>query len=517
MGLEVAANPSGYPNGAGIGWVFTAPSWATIAKYTIHVPDSFTYFSNAGIVGQALVQADDETDPVYDYRNLGGGSYGPITVERTPLDAVKSINVSASCDGEGGPCPANTRISRMDLASSALVLNDSTIPAVNGLAGSLISGSPLRGTVEASFTATDKGPGVYNAWFVIDGKSEPAVQLSSNNGWCVNLGQTSDGSRSFASPDPCAESVNASMALDTTPLADGQHTVKLNIDDASGNTTTAYNSTVTTGNAPATVSEPTIAGSSIVGSTLTGTAGTFSAPNGAGVLSSVQSAWLRCSDAGATHCSVIAGKSASTYEPTAADIGYYIVYSNTVSDKDGTTVADSPPTPAVSAPAKETSGQGTGQSNGGSSSGSSSGAGGAGGSSQGLTLNLVSGATLGSTSPWQVRLSVNPRRVRRGTTIRLTGSVTTSPRPSPGKLVYLRARIIKVAVARHAGKLRKIRRYGSWITFMQLRTSANGSFRATYKFRFGGRHTYQFAAVAPQEGAYLNTTGTSNAATVTEG
>jgi len=249
MGLELAASPYGYPNGAVIEWVFSAPSWATIAKYTIQVPDSFTYFSNAGIVGQALIQASDESDPVYDYRNLGGGSSGPVRVERTPSDAVEWIEVNASCDGEGGPCPANTRISRMDVASSALVLNDSTIPVVTGLAGGLLSGSTLSGTAEVSFTASDKGPGIYSAWLVLDGKSEPRVLLDSNNGWCVDLGQTTDGTRAFAHPIPCAESVSASLTLDTDQLAAGQHTLQLIVDDATGNQTIAYDGTITTSGA----------------------------------------------------------------------------------------------------------------------------------------------------------------------------------------------------------------------------------------------------------------------------
>ena len=520
MGLEVAANPSGYPNGAGIGWVFSAPSWATIAKYTIHVPDSFTYFSDAGIVGQALVQADDETDPVYDYRNLGGGSYGPITVERTPLDAVKSINVSASCDGEGGPCPANTLISRMDVASSALTLNDSTIPGVSGLSGSLTSGSPLRGTVEANFTATDKGPGIYSAWFVIDGKAEPAVLLDPNNGWCVNLGQTNDGTRSFAYPDPCAESVNSSMTFNTTALQDGSHNIKLDVDDASGNSTTAYNATVTTDNAPAILTAPGISGNSTVGSTLTGSNGTFSAPQGAGTVSSVQSAWLRCSDAAGTNCSTITGENSSAYDPTAVDIGYHLVYRNTVSDNDGTTVSDSPPTPEINNPGNGAGNSGTAGGNGAGGAGGSGASGGAGGSGAGNSLTVVlpgsnqGSVLLGSNVKWRVSLSVSPRRVRRHSKIKLSGVVLTSPRPGSGKLIYLQARSVG-SVWRGRGR-RRVTVYGKWVTFEAFRAKSSGSFASSYTFKLGGHHTYQFQAVAPAEGQFRNPTGTSSTITVKE-
>ena len=58
--------------------------------------------------------------------------------------------------------------------------------------------------------------------------------------------------------------------------------------------------------------------------------------------------------------------------------------------------------------------------------------------------------------------------------------------------------------------------YGRWITFMALRANRNGSFAATYRFRLGGRHTYQFRAVAPAEGQFRDPTGSSPSVAVRE-
>lgn len=510
--LELEPSSIGYGN-AQIEWAFTAPAWASIAEYTVQIADGYANAFGGG-VGQTFIEASDESDPTYDYRDLGGGSWGASTVHRTPPDPVTGLVLNSSCDTS---CPANSAVSHLDVSSATLLLDDPTTPDATGLSGGLLAPEPLKGTVEASFLASDDGPGVYSAWLVVDGKAEPAVRLDSNNGSCENLGQTSNGTRAFASPNPCAQTANGDVTLNTAALTDGRHTVQLDVDDASGNTATVYDATIETHNAPEVDTEPGITGTASIGSTLTGTPATFTAPEGAGALSSISSAWLRCSDAAASHCSAIAGATGTTYAPSDSDTGYYIVYRNTVSDKDGTTSVDSPPTIAVTAPASETSSYGgqSGPAIGGPGGVGGSSIGGSGGSGGGLTVNLSTPSLLGSTSPWQLTLAVSPRIVRRGTTIRLDGLVLTSPRPSSGKLVYIRARTLEVLRA-GKGHHHAVDRYGKWVTFLQLRTDSTGRFEGAYRFKLGGKHTYQFSAVAPQEGGFLNTSGVSSVVTVNE-
>jgi hypothetical protein len=517
--LELGTNPYGYGNLASIAWVFTAPRWATIAKYWMYIPDSYAYPSFGAGAGQAAVWASDESDPIYDYRNLGGQSWGAAIVERTPPDTVNDLWLYTSCDGQFGQCPAGATIAQMDVSAITLLLNDPTVPTVSNVAGSLVSGSTLTGMADASFDTTDKGPGIYSAWLVIDGKEQAHIPLDSNNGACRNLGQTADGTRAFTTPSPCAETVSASLTFDTSTLTDGHHTLKIDVDDASGNTLTAYNGTITTHNAPTVITPPSVSGTATVGALLTGTPGSFQAPEGAGALSAVSNAWLRCSDQAATHCTTITGATSTTYTPTTTDTGYYLAYQNSASDKDGTTIADSQPTLAVTDPSN-LGGQSGGSANGsGSSNNGPGGVGGPGGAaaSDGLTVNVTVSPQQGSKStPWKVLLKIHPTRVHKNTIIKLTGIVSPSSQPPAGKIIILRARIVSTAWKGKGSSRYPVRRYTKWSTFMHLHADPAGHFTTTYKFTLARKHTYQFSALAPQEGNYLNPAGTSPIVTVYE-
>lgn len=282
--LNLGANGAGYGNGAGVDWVFTAPSWASIASYTIQIADSYAIPSTGGGSGQVFVNASDESDPNYDYRNLGSAGLGATTIARTPPTRVSSIVVNASCDGQDGPCAAGVEVSHVDVSAASLVLDDFSAPIVSAISGGLVGGTTIKGTSEVTFNAADEGPGVYSAWLVVDGRVQPAVLLNSNNGLCQNLGQTSNGTRSFAHPEPCAKSTSSSVSLDTTGLPDGQHTLKLMVDDAAGDATTAYVGTFTTKNA-GTGSLGALPGPGAAGSGLSVGVG---APNGSGASEAAQ-------------------------------------------------------------------------------------------------------------------------------------------------------------------------------------------------------------------------------------
>jgi hypothetical protein len=131
------------------------------------------------------------------------------------------------------------------------------------------------------------------------------------------------------------------------------------------------------------------------------------------------------------------------------------------------------------------------------------------GSNQGAVL-------LGNTTKWRISLRVSPARVRKHTRLKLTGSVSSAPRPSTGKLIYLQARSTG-SVWRGKGHGRhRVTAYGKWISFQVFRAKADGTFFSTYTFKLGGHHTYQFRAVAPAEGQFRNPTGTSSTTTIKE-
>jgi hypothetical protein len=338
--LALGPNGAGYPGFARVEWMFSAPSWGSITAYTLKIGEDFAAPPSPG-EGQTYVTASDESDPIYDFRNLGGGLLATPTVERTPRTPVSWILADASCDGEGGRCGSGITISRLNLTQATIRLNDNTNPTVSGVAGPLASGSSQRGERELTFQAADPGPGVYSSQLVIDGTPQPAAIFDTNEETCKDLGQTTDGTRAFSTPEPCSPSISTDATLNTAQLTDGTHTVKLLVYDASGNSTVGWTGSITTVNAPADSAAPAVLTPSgtAVGATLTGQPGGWSAPSGAGAITYAYQ-WQSCDAAGA-NCKAIPGAEGTSYTPAPADIGHTLALLVHASDNDGTATAAS--------------------------------------------------------------------------------------------------------------------------------------------------------------------------------
>jgi hypothetical protein len=98
-------------------------------------------------------------------------------------------------------------------------------------------------------------------------------------------------------------------------------------------------------------------------------------------------------------------------------------------------------------------------------------------------------------------LTVRPKRVRFGGTIRLSGRVRSRPRPRPGKLIVLQAFD-----------------NGRWRTFATTRSGKGGRYARRYRFSRTFRpRTYRFRARLPREGAYPYSTGNSRTVRVRVG
>ena len=96
-----------------------------------------------------------------------------------------------------------------------------------------------------------------------------------------------------------------------------------------------------------------------------------------------------------------------------------------------------------------------------------------------------------------VRLTIRPRHLRNGESIRLGGRVLGRSRPARGKTVAVQAR------ARGAS---------AWTTVTLMRTNATGRFKFNYRFRKTFRTTtYEFRALVPRERGYPYLSGRSRA------
>ena len=100
-----------------------------------------------------------------------------------------------------------------------------------------------------SFTATDPGPGVYQVRVKVDGNQVWAQTPNDNGGKCVPTGTTA-GVRVFDAFQPCPTETAVHAELHTALLADGTHTVTVEVEDAAGDVSTVYTGTVIAANHP---------------------------------------------------------------------------------------------------------------------------------------------------------------------------------------------------------------------------------------------------------------------------
>lgn len=92
-----------------------------------------------------------------------------------------------------------------------------------------------------------------------------------------------------------------------------------------------------------------------------------------------------------------------------------------------------------------------------------------------------------------VQLTLDRRSARQGQTVRLRGRLVGRPLPKVGSVIELQAR--------NPGR--------KWITFRTIRANRAGRFRASYRFRMPGPAIFQMRARVRKSGDYPYTTGVS--------
>jgi hypothetical protein len=93
-----------------------------------------------------------------------------------------------------------------------------------------------------------------------------------------------------------------------------------------------------------------------------------------------------------------------------------------------------------------------------------------------------------------LHLAIHPRRARQGQAIHFDGRLLGGPLPRGGKQVVLLARASR----------------GGWVRFNVVRTDGGGRFRTDYRFRQAGAALYRFRALSLSEAAYPYLAGGSN-------
>ena len=272
-----------------------------------------------------------------------------------------SAQQGTSCD-EGA---SNGAWSLVNVYWANLRLSNSANPAATSVSGPLLQPG-ARGTQELALTATDyAGPGVYNVTVQADGHTLYSGTPDSNGGLCVPAG-SSRTALMFDASQPCKQSESVAVPANTAGVSDGQHTLKVTVTDAAGNTSVVYDGSISTHNAPTNAAAPTItaAGELLPGGRISAQPGEWSAPDGTGAVSYAYQ-WQHCDGEGG-HCQIIPGAEGSGYTASTGDIGHTVRALITATDSDGslsvaTAASDTvaaPPPPAESPGAPNGTGAG---------------------------------------------------------------------------------------------------------------------------------------------------------------
>ena len=230
---------------------YQPPSTSTIAGGTINVAVNTSGTSvSPGVAWLGTPTGGYDGSDVF-YECDGGYGGGCTTasgdVAIPDRGSPGDLYAIAECGGtswcSGGP----TIYSDVEVYWADILLANTSTPTGSDFTGGLL-GSNAAGTQDVLFSATDPdGPGVYKVTATIDGNVVYDETPNTNDGACVSVGtDSSSGAWMFDSPQPCLQSLNVDIPVDTTTLSDGQHTLKIVVTDAAGNSSTVYDGTITT-------------------------------------------------------------------------------------------------------------------------------------------------------------------------------------------------------------------------------------------------------------------------------
>jgi hypothetical protein len=363
---------------------------------------------------------------------------------------------------------------RAGVFNASFDVRDDAAPS-GGLVGPSVDARTWSGVTHLAFNAADQGGGLYRAILEVDGADARAWPLGSP-ATCADIGPD-PAINEYAAAQPCPTRIDGgTLAVDARQLPQGEHTVRVLLEDAAGNRTPIFGPVtrnITASEAIGPGSDPALRG----------------AANGEGAsdLARLTAHWgqrgsrtllvsrfgrrhvvrgrLRTADGAPIASAAIDMVSKTTAvnarelakragPRTAADGTWRVVLPRSVSSRDVTFRYRSHVNDTVAS------------------------------ASASVRLRVRAG----------LHLTIHPRRARQGQAIHFDGRLLGGPLPRGGKQVVLMARASR----------------GGWVRFNVVRTGAGGRFRALYRFRQAGAAVYRFRALSLSEAAYPYLAGGSN-------
>jgi hypothetical protein len=251
------------PVGAAVGWFFAVPWFDSIRAATLwrsYVSTGSGASAQTAAYMSAPSDSFDSLDafdvcPAVGCRYAGSGSgsrFAPanrVVVPLANLNGATHIYLNARCIGSpGASCPERSTVDA-SLRAADITLAVNTAPSASAVGGSLTTNEKLNGPQDIQITASDSGPGIYQALFQIDGTTVEKQVIDNNEGRCQDVGQTTDGDAAFLYVQPCPAQVNAAdVSFDPSAVSDGPHQLRVLVNDAAGDTTTILNRSVVVDN-----------------------------------------------------------------------------------------------------------------------------------------------------------------------------------------------------------------------------------------------------------------------------
>ena len=460
-------------------YIYKAPANSTIAGGVLEV--SATTFPE----GYADITSTPGSSTIY---TCTGCQHSPIEPSPLPESTSGSTGLLASAiclRPEGKACSNHNTNAELAITSATIVLHHESTPTGSGFGGSLLE-DPTSGNANLAFTAQEEnGPGVYRVSALLDGQVLWAATPNLNDGECVAYGSY-HGALNFRWRQPCPQETAANIEIPTASIANGQHQLKVEVEDAAGNTSVVYEHAITIANDPAAVLGVTAPVRGPANGTPASESAILTAQwKGKSGKSGKESANRLTSAYGRSH--VVTGKLTNTSGTPIVDalieanqkpsslgaIASSLASTHTATD--GSFMIHVPSGASSSIQLVYRSHLGDAQP----------------AATQTLTLQV----------PASIHLEVSPHVTSVGRTIILSGKLA-GPIPPGGKQVLFEAHAVGGG--------------GSWIEFHNATVDAHGHFRATHRFTFPGPAHYQFRVVCVREADFPFLTGISNVVHVRE-
>lgn len=355
---------------------------------------------------------------------------------------------------------------------------DDSSPPVGGLMGGATDAQTWSRVMRFGLNGADTGGGLYRAVVELDGANALATPLGGST--CRDLAPDPS-LNGFPAAQPCPLRVdNGSLDIDTSKLPQGQHVVRVLLEDAAGNRTAIFGPvtrTITSSEAIGPGSDPALRG----------------AANGDGAsdLARLTAHWgrrgsrtLLVSGFGRGH--VVRGRLRTADGAPIANAAIDMV-SKTTAVNARELVKRAGPTTGADGGWRVALPKGV--------------------SSRDVTFRYrshVNDTMAAATASVRLRvraglrLAIHPRLAKQGQAIHFDGRLLGGPLPRGGKQVVLLARASR----------------GGWVRFNVVRTDGVGRFRTDYRFRQAGGALYRFRALSLSEAAYPYLAGGSNVVAV---